>query len=73
MNCRPMYKPDKRELHDPSKTPGETKNAGVGPAQRTLPEPAALGHIAEGLILRGMHRRGWETASWRRSQRRART
>ena len=43
MNCGPMYKPDKRELHDPSKTPGETKNAGVGPAQRTLPEPAAPG------------------------------
>ena len=29
MNCRSMYKPDKRELHDPSKPPGETKNAGT--------------------------------------------
>ena len=24
-----MYKPGRRELHDPSKTPGETKNAGA--------------------------------------------
>ena len=48
MNCRSMYKPDRRELHDPSKTPGETKNAGVGPAQRTLPEPAAPGPYRRG-------------------------
>ena len=29
MNCRSLYKPGRRELHDPSKTPGETKNAGA--------------------------------------------